>query len=168
METLNHEKAKCFEEQFYGPEKCKHIKGTLRFIEKYNCTLPWMSAYEFGNQTLCESNSVPDMSLHGLIFEAINLKSVANCENYLPCKRTIYQDVLQQKLMTYIDGDVIEKATLNIEYSSPYIQVIKDSWSYDMQSYIGEVGGTLGLLLGLSFASIFDLFEHLLNKFFKH
>ena len=148
--------------------KCKHSKGSLKFIEKYNCTLPWMSIYEFGNHILCESDTVPEMSIHGLILEFLKFYGTAECENYLPCKRTIYQDVLQQKLMTYIDGDVIEKAKWTIEYSSPYIQVIKDSWSYDMQSYIGEVGGTLGLLLGLSFASIFDLFEHLFNKIFEH
>ena len=165
METLNRESDPCFEEQLYGFEKCKYLKGGMRFIEKHNCTLPWMNHFEFGDFTLCESDSVPNMDLYDLIQESLQVNENAECENYLACKRSIYEDRLEQELIAQpIDK---RKSELIIRYSSPYIQVIKDSWGYDMQSYIGEVGGTLGLLLGLSFASIFDLFEYLLIKFFK-
>ena len=44
-----------------------------------------------------------------------------------------------------------------VEYSTDYI-------SYDMQSLIGEVGGTLGLTVGLSFFYICEL----LIDFFKY
>ena len=58
-------------------------------------------------------------------------------------------------------------ASVTIQYVNPYIQIIKDSGSYDMQSLIGEAGGTLGLLLGFSFISIFDLFESVLKSCLK-
>ena len=161
MENLNRENEPCYEEEFYGYEKCKYLKGSEKFIEKYNCTLPWMSTYEFGYHTSCESNSVPFMDLYDLIEESKKLYKNVECAKYLPCKRSIYEDLLQQE-PTAVGAEM--KSKLTIRYSSPYIQVIKDSWSYDMQSFIGEVGGTLGLLLGLSFASVFDLLEHLLNS----
>ena len=162
METLNRKNEKCFEEQFYGIEKCKYLSGGTKFIEKYNCSLPWMSQFEFGNHTLCESDSVPNMDVIDLILESEMLYENAKneCKNYLPCKRSMYQALFEQEEAPM----GTESTTLLIQYSSPYIQVIKDSWSYDLQSYIGEVGGTLGLLLGLSFASVFDFLEHLINS----
>ena len=39
------------------------------------------------------------------------------------------------------------------------IMYVEDNYGYDLQSFIGEVGGTLGLMLGLSFMSIIDLLE---------
>ena len=74
-------------------------------------------------------------------------------------------DVLSERagLNGWISGN---DSSITIQYGNPYLQVIKDSVSYDLQSLIGEVGGTLGLLLGLSFLSIFDLLEHLLNVCF--
>ena len=106
------------------------------------------------NVSLCAQTK-----LHDLIkaSEQLYENTESECANYLPCKRSIYQDLLEKEPMS---DD--RKSKLTIRYSSPYIQVIKDSWSYDMQNFIGEVGGTLGLLLGLSFASVFDLLEHLL------
>ena len=163
VEKLNKDERKCFEEQFYGIEKCTHLKGTQMFIDKFNCTLPWMTNdYEFQNCTSCESNTFSDLELVDLIDQAIEMYKDARtiCPNYLPCKRSIYQDLVMQKPL---ENSVNSKLTLH--YSSPYIQMIKDSWSYDMQSFIGEVGGTLGLLLGFSFASLFDLIEYFLSKF---
>ncbi len=44
------------------------------------------------------------------------------------------------------------------------VQYVVDQISYNAQSFIGEVGGTLGLLLGLSFLSAIDLLEFLTRK----
>ena len=41
-----------------------------------------------------------------------------------------------------------------------------DSISYDMQSLIGEIGGTLGLTIGLSFFSFAEWFTETLNYLF--
>ena len=39
--------------------------------------------------------------------------------------------------------------------------------SYDMQTLIGEVGGTLGLLLGVSLIFVFDFFEYVVSSCYK-
>jgi hypothetical protein len=56
------------------------------------------------------------------------------------------------------------KARLKVQLSSPNVQYIEDSHSYDLQSFIGEVGGTLGLTLGLSFLSFISLLHYLVDK----
>jgi hypothetical protein len=40
----------------------------------------------------------------------------------------------------------------------------EEVWSYDFMSFIGELGGTLGMLLGVSVLSIFELIETMLLK----
>ena len=165
MQSLNGDTKKCFEEQYYGFEKCVHLKSTGEFIKRYNCTLPWMmNLYEFRNYTYCDSNSEDISELVGLIKEALEFNNIAEneCKKYLPCTRSIYEDLLVQK--PDVQTEEYSRSSLTISFSSPYIQVIKDSWSYNLQSFIGEVGGTLGLLLGFSFSSLFDLFEYFLNK----
>jgi hypothetical protein len=48
---------------------------------------------------------------------------------------------------------------LRIQPASQNVVEINDTLSYDGQSFVGEVGGTLGLMLGLSFISVFDLVD---------
>lgn len=79
-------------------------------------------------------------------------------EDLLPCNRTVYNSYIEYK-----SRPMLNRATLTIQYVNPYVQTIKDSHSYDMQSLIGEVGGTLGLLLGFSFISIFDLIQQVFD-----
>ena len=70
--------------------------------------------------------------------------SIKNCEDVLPCQRVIYEDFIEQRSPTmdfglngWISGN---DSSVTIQYANPYIQVIKDSVSYDFQSLIGEVG----------------------------
>ena len=44
--------------------------------------------------------------------------------------------------------------------------VFKDTVAYYLQSLIGEVGGTLGLFLGLSTMSFIDFIEFIFRKLF--
>jgi hypothetical protein len=76
------------------------------------------------------------------------------CSPVAPCRRNIYDSSFEPwKKNTVTNG-----SALRIQLASPNVQYIEDSRSYDEQSLIDEVGGTLGLLLGLSFFSIFDFF----------
>jgi hypothetical protein len=53
---------------------------------------------------------------------------------------------------------------LKIELDNDYVVYVEDFYSYDNQSFIGEVGGTLGLLLGISMASIFEFINILRQR----
>ena len=53
------------------------------------------------------------------------------------------------------------------EGSSLSIQLDVDSYSYDIQSFVGEVGGTLGLFLGLSIFSFVGFVEYVLRKMYS-
>ena len=59
-------------------------------------------------------------------------------------------------------------SALKIQLESPNVQTIEDSIAYDLQSLIGEVGGTLGLFLGLSTMSFIDFILFILSKVFPN
>ena len=56
---------------------------------------------------------------------------------------------------------------LSIQLENPGVLTIIDSYSYDLQSFIGEVGGTLGLFLGLSIFSFVDFAEYIFRKIYS-
>ena len=160
FESLNQEGFKCVDDDpFYGPQNLKHKEAGLKLIEKYNCSLPWMAHWDFPNVTRCEVGNFNE-SIFQIVQDWLGFyKYSFDYEDLLPCDRIVFEDTIEAQPKALKD----DRSRVTIQYVNPYIQVIKDSHSYDMQSLIGEVGGTLGLLLGLSFISIFDLFEQFLN-----
>ena len=54
--------------------------------------------------------------------------------------------------------------SFDITFEKEIVTYIEEYFTYDWQSFIGEVGGTFGLFLGVSvFTTLFDLIE-----FFNH
>ena len=87
--------------------------------------------------------------------------NVKDCPAIPSCNRTIYKVEIQKDQ----DSNWAEnKAYLKIQLESPNVQKIVDTYSYDLQSLIGEVGGTLGLFLGLSTYSFVEFIEYLIKK----
>ena len=63
--------------------------------------------------------------------------------------------------MRYAVGNGKKGTDIGIEFYKPVVEYHIEEISYDFQSLIGEVGGTMGLTVGLSFLSIFEWFlEH--------
>ena len=83
------------------------------------------------------------------------------------CKRSMYKTTMTKEL-EYFDTKTLTKDTkraeLKIQLESPNVLTIVDSYSYDIQSFVGEVGGTLGLFLGLSMFSFVEFAVYLLIK----
>ena len=59
------------------------------------------------------------------------------------------------------------ESNLKIQLENPNVLTIVDSYSYDIQSFVGEVGGTLGLFLGLSIFSFVEFTEYVLRKIYS-
>ena len=85
------------------------------------------------------------------------------CPQMPRCKRSIYK--LATTPNAYLDY-LSTGSVLKIQLDSPNVQTIEDSVAYDLQSLIGEVGGTLGLFLGLSTMSFIDFIEFIFRKLF--
>ena len=81
------------------------------------------------------------------------------CPKMPKCKRSIYK---MDKSTTKRND--FHKSRLEIKLNNPNILTIVDDYSYDLQSFIGEVGGTLGLFLGMSMFSFIEFIEYVLRK----
>ena len=78
-----------------------------------------------------------------------------SCPRFQFCQRTIFDFDEEEKTG--------QSGSLKIAIQHDYVVHVKDFVSYDWQSFIGEVGGTLGLLLGISFAHIYDFLVQMIN-----
>ena len=83
------------------------------------------------------------------------------CPYGLKCNHPIYNT------RTELTKSTTERATLYIQLESPIVHNVIDSYSYDSQSLVGEVGGTLGLFLGLSTYSLVEFVTYFMEKFFN-
>ena len=70
-------------------------------------------------------------------------------------------------IMEITKGVEIGNPLIELVFASPIVEYNIDSISYDLQSLIGEIGGTLGLTLGLSIYSLLDLIEYIEHNFMQ-
>ena len=60
-----------------------------------------------------------------------------------------------------------DQTTLNIILSSSEVTSRRENFVYPLISFISEVGGALGLFLGFSFLSLWDLIQFLFSLAYK-
>ena len=76
-------------------------------------------------------------------------------------KRKCKVDDLAFSIYEFVEGTNTVSSyltSLDLKIGNKYVIYVIDFVSYDFQSFFGEVGGTLGLMLGISLPSIFQIF----------
>ena len=63
-------------------------------------------------------------------------------------------------------GDIRNRTVIEVSFQDMEVENHKTYLSYDFQSLIGEVGGTLGLTLGASAFSLIKSFSKLIGRTF--
>jgi len=58
-------------------------------------------------------------------------------------------------------------AVVNAFIKNPYYTLIKRDESMPTVAFLGNIGGLLGLCMGLSIISVFEIFYHLLNFLYR-
>ena len=134
-----------------------------KFIEKhYKCDPTFL----FNGSHLYKSNLEKCNESQTLeILEILrDFKNVSDCK--------IRQACLQTKYLMNVEKSISNNTRIGIMYEDPTVEHHIAHISYDLQSLLGEIGGTLGLTLGLSLSSISDLIisfyrrlQHILHKY---
>ena len=78
-----------------------------------------------------------------------------NSANYL-----LRSNWFLQPGVTWKKGTIIQ-----LKIDNPMVEYHIEELSYDLQSLVGEIGGTLGLTIGLSFLSISEWIADIIKKF---
>ena len=157
IKNISTNKKPCMDNESDLASICARKKAQILFEKQYGCILPWMKSKQ---HSICPIVNETRMAYKNLLFEWETLVKKQNCEKSQPCQRSLYQLQFADLHDPYFNP-ATNGAVLQIQLGGPNIMHIEDFLSYDFQSLIGEVGGTLGLFLGLSFLSIIQCIEYI-------
>jgi hypothetical protein len=79
------------------------------------------------------------------------------CPNVEPCHQAKYD----MKIVTYDNNHSV----LYVRYQNPVVEYRISYVNYDLQSWISEIGGTIGLTLGISGLSLVEVVSDAIKNF---
>ena len=141
------------------------LQGDDLIAKKFNCNLPWTSDEGYGNCPIIDQNR---NETYRDIIRIWTFEYDESIEaNIMPkCRRSMIKQTLTKE--TALDFHLFNFISiLKIQLENPNVLTIVDHYSYDIQSFVGEVGGTLGLFLGLSIFSFVEFTEYVLRKIYS-
>ena len=143
--------------QEYYESTCEDIESYQMLVEKFNCQIPFLN---FGNHLRkyfqlglqeCDQKVVKKA-----LYFFLHRNESSSCTQVPVCRKTKLKISIQEM---NLNADV---STFVVNHNDPEIEHHFTSISYDVLSLIGEIGGVLGLTLGLSF---FSLLQFLIERF---
>ena len=146
---------------------CFEIQAMNEFTKTMNCNLPWTN--EEGN--LCNSTSTSEDEMVQALTEYLCTilpfkescpQRNSTCIDERPCT-SIVHNFYKEELTKPILPIAMVKA--KVLFKDELVYHVQEYYTYDLQSYIGEVGGIFGLFLGLSFVSIYEMAQLIVDKF---
>ena len=95
-----------------------------------------------------------------------NQENIVNCSTILrPCKKIDFSFVSNGEDFVE-DEENSQMTVVEASINNELVTYIEEYFTYDLQSFIGEVGGTFGLFMGVSLlTTLFDLIEFILSSF---
>ena len=85
-----------------------------------------------------------------------------NCENIKPCNNVEY--ILTPEYEYDPDNFSEGEAHIKISFKNTMVQVIEDSYDYNFISIFSEIGGSIGILTGISCMSVVEFLLWLHKK----
>ena len=127
--------------------------------EIHNCTIAFLSKKD--STEVC-SNSVT-LTYIKEIKKALKLKNYGDCKDLKQCKDVRYKSKIVYT--NFIPGKPI--SDFKIYYAEFILEQLEDSYVYSFISIFSEIGGSLGVLIGLSCMTIVDFFIDIYKTFCK-
>ena len=135
----------------YDQETCKNIEDNKRILNTFNCRMPILYQGHYLDHLFSDDIPLCDNSL---IEQALDLIMEERCERTRSqrCEWKEYFASLNVE-ETYREN----KTLVTVLFETPKVEYHNTYISYDLLSLIGEVGGILGLTIGASGMTLFDL-----------
>ena len=83
-----------------------------------------------------------------------------NCPETPPCNYEDYK-IIQVGYVSNLDG----YNTLQLTFASNFIEVVQSELNFDKQGLVGDVGGSLGLFMGLCGLGLLEIATSLFDKY---
>ena len=128
--------------------------------KKYNCSLLFLG--KNGAQEFC-SNKISLMVIKTLK-NALQLKEYEGCQDYPLCDTVIY-NVLNPPFTKALWAKTRITAQ-QISFKNFIVESIEDSYDYNFISIFSEIGGSIGILVGMSCMTIVEFSMEMYKKLF--
>lgn len=129
----------------YRHANCEHDCRNKQFASRYNCTLT--SYYSLEGYQFCEDDQVA-AALASPGFDA-------------PCQEQCPQECHSTKFDVLISGYADSQLSFYITYQDTSYIEIRETAKMNGYSLIAEIGGALGLFVGITFLSLLEFLEYL-------
>ena len=160
VNSISTRKSPC---QKYAKTTCILRHMNTFYHDKYQCQIAFIKDY-INMESL---NQHCNISVHlefNQTYPELFLKYSSTCTSSQGCIQTNY---IIDSSENFNIKHVKDPSTIKITINKPIVEYYIEEISYDFQSLVGEVGGTLGLTVGLSFLSISDWAMTLIKSYFK-
>ena len=152
FEMLDYGGIPCVHECDYNKDRCTHDFLERKSIKLFGCTSP----FGLNKDQICK-NEGKSIQAYELYDDTINEYST-NCS--MPCS------FLSSEVITFREYDLSSNQTGELKFDfEPVVKVTRGIYLYSELSLIAEIGGYVGLFLGVSFNQITKLTDFLLTRF---
>ena len=163
IDTLPTKKYKCVRNHF---ETCLLNSIHGKTIRDHNCSIPFIA--KNSKFKTCSRDIILNISqtIKDLVSRQNHddTEKFGECEFGKPCQDMIYGIADKDQLL---DNDSKMEARVTIKFENMLVEIIRDSYRYPFISLFAEVGGVLGMLLGLSIFGIFETCLSQIQRCFK-
>ena len=127
-------------------------------IQDYGCSLPFLPGYDKVRKICGKEVTIATITK---IFEAIQSSDYKDCHDVQPCKSVVYS--LSNPELKEL-GPKYQDAKVFITFESTMVENIVDSYDYNSISIFSEIGGSVGVLTGISCITFVELFLRIIRK----
>ena len=147
--------------QKYAQKTCIMRKINQYYMDNFNCSIIFIR----DGLNMSSDSNYCNASIHVHFqknFVQMYKDNLNDCPSYQGCTHINYKLTVTRGMRLASNAKPTE---IGINFYKPIVEYHIEEISYDFQSLVGEVGGTMGLTVGLSFLSIF---EWILDHFKKY
>ena len=130
------------------------LKNTIAedLVKQNNCYIPFLS---FDNSYNVCPKEVTLRVVKTWLHHILTLDDYQGCSYLKPCQDIVY---------TFAEKNLRKPGQLEIQFQNKFVEVITDTYSFTSLSLFAELGGVIGMLLGLS---VIGSFQALMGAFLK-
>ena len=139
------------------------VKGTIgqEVIKEHECSLPFLPGYDTIRR-MCGRNVT--IEIIKKLFKAIKSSDYKDCHNVQPCKSVVYtlsNPETKDLPPRFTDAKVF------VTFENTMVENIMDSYDYTSISIFSEIGGSVGVLTGISCITIVEFLLGIQKKLFE-
>lgn len=166
--TIESEPTQQFPCREFEMNTCYEVYRNTKIAEEFNCRLSFLQGSNHLQKFIPGFSELPfcNPEIIGKVLNMSCTECDEQCNNTKACSSTLYRVKQTPIEISWIPDDLLRNNTtlLAFEFSSFQVEHYISYISYDFLSLVAELGGLMGMTLGIAFSSIGDLMANLTKK----